>query len=68
MSQGAQCLRCKHFRNSPEYLESELSGLRVLGSAYASVRSEDGICVLTDRLLSARRCCERFEPLCPSSR
>lgn len=60
-----QCFQCKHFRNSPEYLESTYKGLTVLSSAYGSVRSEDGICVLNDLYLSANRCCDRFDPIGP---
>ena len=58
-----QCFQCNHFRNSPEYLESACKGLKVLSSAYASVRSEDGICVLNDRYMSARQSCDRFDSL-----
>ena len=56
-----QCLQCKHFRNSPEYLESECKGLAVLSSAYGSVLSEDGVCVLNDFYISANQCCGRFD-------
>jgi hypothetical protein len=55
------CLRCIHFNNSPEYLESVYKGLTALSSAYASVRKEDGICSLNDIYLSARGWCDRFE-------
>jgi hypothetical protein len=57
------CLQCKHFRNSPEDLEAAYGGLKVLSSAYASVRSEDGICLLSDRILSACQCCRLFDPI-----
>lgn len=56
-----QCFQCKHFRNSPQYLESVYKGLSTLSSAHGSVRSEDGICVLNDLYLSANRYCDRFE-------
>ncbi len=59
----ATCLQCKHFRNSSDYLEAACKGLTVLSSAYASVRSEDGICVLQDLYLSANQCCNRFVPV-----
>ena len=62
-----QCFQCRHFRNSPEYLESTYKGLTVLSSAYGSVRSEDGICVLNDLYLSANRWCDRFDPICPAA-
>jgi hypothetical protein len=57
-----QCIQCRHFRNSPAFLESVLKGLTTLGSGYGSVRSEDGICLLSDRYLSAHRSCDQFEP------
>jgi hypothetical protein len=57
------CFRCMHFNNSPEYLESAIKGLTTLGSAYASIRKEDGICILKDLYLSADGLCEDFEPV-----
>ena len=55
------CLHCVHFRNSPAYLELALKGLTVLGSAHASVRGDDGICLLKDVYLSANAWCDAFE-------
>jgi hypothetical protein len=57
------CIRCTHFNNSPEYLESVFKGLTTLGSAHASVRKEDGICILKDLYLSADGACDDFEPV-----
>ena len=57
-----QCRRCRYFCNSPEFLESVFPGLMTLSSAYGSVRSEDGICLLNDLYLAAHKWCERFEP------
>jgi hypothetical protein len=56
-----RCLNCRHFRNSPEYLESVFKGLATLSSAWASVRKDDGVCLLKDLYLSADACCEAFE-------
>ena len=56
-----RCLRCRHFRNSPEYLESVFKGLATLSSARASVRKDDGVCLLKDLYLSADACCESFD-------
>jgi hypothetical protein len=56
------CINCAHFRNSPEYLESVYKGLTSLSSAYASVRKDDGICLLRDLYLSADECCDAFTP------
>jgi hypothetical protein len=54
------CLSCRHFRNTPRYLESVYKGLTSLSSAYASVRKDDGICLERDLYLSASACCERY--------
>jgi hypothetical protein len=56
------CIRCMHFNNSPEYLESVFKGLTSLSSAHASVRKQDGICHLRDLYLSADGLCDDFEP------
>lgn len=57
------CIRCLHFNNSPEYLESVFKGMTTLSSAYASVRKQDGICDRRDLYLSADCFCEDFEPV-----
>ena len=57
-----KCLTCRHFRNDPRYLESVFKGMNILSSAYASVRSNDGICLLHDLYLSADACCGDFAP------
>jgi hypothetical protein len=62
------CLNCRHFRNSPRYLESVYKGLTSLSSAYASVRKDDGICVERDLYLSASACCERYAAREPPQR
>jgi hypothetical protein len=55
-----QCGACVHFRNDPAYLEAAIPGLSSLGSAYGSVRADDGICLRHDRYLSARARCADF--------
>ncbi|RMG31374.1 MAG: hypothetical protein D6721_01205 [Gammaproteobacteria bacterium] len=55
------CRHCRHFRNDADYLEAVLPGLQVMGSARASVRAEDGICVRHQLYLSARCSCAGFE-------
>ncbi|BCK87419.1 hypothetical protein MIZ01_1197 [Sideroxyarcus emersonii] len=54
------CFNCVHFRNSPEYLESVYRGLQTMSSGHASVRKDDGICVLHDLYLSADARCEQY--------
>jgi len=58
---AGQCRHCVHFRNRPEYLEAAYKGFSSLSSAYASVRGEDGLCLLHDRYLSANSCCADFK-------
>ena len=55
-----RCGACVQFRNDPAYLEAAMPGLSSLGSAYASVRADDGICLRHDRYLSARASCADF--------
>lgn len=57
-----RCIHCSHFRNSPAYLESEYKGLTSFSSGYASVRRDDGICLLRDLYLSAEATCADFKP------
>jgi hypothetical protein len=56
-----RCADCLHFDGAAGTLEAEIPGLAVMGSGYASVRADDGLCRLHDRYLSGRSRCERFE-------
>jgi hypothetical protein len=55
-----RCGACAHFRNDPDYLEAVFGGLASLSSAYASVRGEDGVCLLHERYLGADAWCRDF--------
>lgn len=55
-----RCVDCRHFRNSPEYIEATFKGLTSLSSGYASVRKDDGICAEHGIYLTAMASCERF--------
>lgn len=55
------CVSCRHFENTPESLEKAIPGLRVMGSAYSSVRSEDGLCAVHLRYISAAGHCVQYE-------
>ena len=57
-----QCAQCESFRGTAKDLEALLPGLTSLSSAYASVRSDDGICIRHDRFVGARSCCADFSP------
>jgi hypothetical protein len=54
------CKVCAHFKNAPAYLERVIPGLNSMSSGYASVRRDDGICVLHDIYLAAHSSCEAF--------
>jgi hypothetical protein len=57
------CAQCASFRGDPGDLEGSLPGLSSLSSGYASVRSDDGICVRHERFVGARSCCVDFVPI-----
>jgi len=54
------CARCAHFRCDPRELEAHIPGLLTFGSADASVRADDGLCVVHDLYLSAASSCANF--------
>ena len=43
-------------------IEALVPGLSVMGSARASVRGDDGLCLALDRIVSGRDHCGRFTP------
>ena len=45
------CRHCRHFVDDPAAIEAEFPGLRILGSAYASVRGDAGVCRELDRFM-----------------
>jgi hypothetical protein len=61
-----RCLSCAHFRNSPAYLESVFRGLNTLSSGHASVRKDDGVCLLHDLYLSADARCDEYAKADPA--
>jgi hypothetical protein len=56
------CAGCAHFINEPDRIEALIPGLTAMGSARASVRSDDGICAVHDRIVSARDLCGEYSP------
>jgi hypothetical protein len=54
------CRQCKHFQNSALQVEAALPGLSSLSSAYAAVRSSDGICAVHERYVTASSVCPAF--------
>jgi hypothetical protein len=59
-SPDRRCATCAHFRSDPKELESAIPGLRSFGSGFASVRSDDGLCLRHKRYLSANAHCPQF--------
>jgi hypothetical protein len=55
-----RCGACLHFNDDPHYFETVIAGLTSMGSAHASVRGRDGICLLRDRFCSATWSCAEF--------
>jgi len=55
------CGSCRYFCQSPHEIESQMPGMRSLGSGHASVRATDGICRRHDRYLGATSHCADFE-------
>jgi hypothetical protein len=57
---GSGCLDCERFVDDPESLETIFKNLRILCSAYASVRGDSGLCSYDDRFRLPRTACEHF--------
>jgi hypothetical protein len=57
-----RCASCAYFRNDPAYIEQAMPGLITMGSGYASVRAQDGICARHERYLSERSSCADHLP------
>jgi hypothetical protein len=53
----ATCADCRHFNGQPLDIEAALPGLSSLSSAYAAVRSNDGLCAVHDRYVAAASVC-----------
>jgi hypothetical protein len=56
-----RCGACHQFANDPASLEAAFPGLATMGSGFASVRANDGLCKLRQVYLSDRAGCARFE-------
>jgi hypothetical protein len=57
----AFCASCRHFNGRPLDIEAALPGLSSLSSAFAAVRSSDGICAAHDRYVAASSVCAEHE-------
>ncbi len=59
------CVACAHFRNDPQFMEAAVAGLSSLGSGWASVADDDGLCLHWGRHAGARSSCDGFAPQPP---
>jgi hypothetical protein len=60
MRPAAACLDCRYFMHAPLEIESLFAGLSSFSSGHASVRADDGLCLMHDRYVAATSTCERF--------
>ncbi|MBF0252103.1 MAG: hypothetical protein HQL35_15925 [Alphaproteobacteria bacterium] len=56
------CGHCRHFIDDPQDLEAEVEGLKILSSAFGSVRADTGWCKRWDRFCTARTTCDAYSP------
>jgi hypothetical protein len=56
----ACCVSCRHFNGRPLDIEAALPGLSSLSSAYAAVRSDDGLCGAHDRYVTSSSTCAAY--------
>jgi hypothetical protein len=61
MAPEERCGSCRYFCQAPHELESQMPGLKSLGSMFASVRASDGLCRRHDRYLGASSRCDDYE-------
>lgn len=54
------CATCRHFNDRPADIEAQFTGLSSLSSAYAAVRSSDGLCRIHDRYVAASSLCAGY--------
>jgi len=54
------CRGCRHFTAAAADLEAAFPGLTSLGSAYAAVRADDGLCARHERYVGADSSCAGY--------
>jgi hypothetical protein len=57
---AGSCRGCRHFNDRPLDLEAAFPGLASLSSAFAAVRSADGLCAVHQRYVTSASVCARF--------
>jgi len=58
---AGRCLDCRHFCNDPAAIERAFPGLTAMGSGYADVRANDGLCDRHGVYLALTNGCEQFD-------
>jgi len=61
-----RCGVCRHFRGGPQEIERLCPGLMAMGSGYASVRAQDGICSHHDVYVLGNDSCPAFGAALPA--
>jgi hypothetical protein len=56
----SSCLCCVHFSQDAPAIEAALLNLTSLSSAYAAVRSNDGLCGVHERYVAASSVCDSY--------
>jgi hypothetical protein len=56
------CAGCRHFNGRALDIEAAMPGLASLSSAFAAVRSDDGICAEHGRYVAASSVCAAHAP------
>jgi hypothetical protein len=54
------CATCRYFNGNAADIEAGLPGLSSLSSAYAAVRSGDGLCATHDRYVTGSSVCSAY--------
>jgi hypothetical protein len=61
-----RCGTCRHFHGEPQEIERLCPGLTAMGSGYASVRAQDGICSYRDVYVLGNDACPAFGAALPA--
>ena len=61
MTTTGLCGGCRHYVSAAADLEREIAGLKILSSAFGSVRADTGLCRLKDLLCVARHGCDAWK-------
>ena len=61
MTVGQTCGGCRHYVSAAADLEREVAGLKILSSAYGSVRADTGLCRLKDLFCVPAHGCALWE-------